>query len=88
MGVYWSTKSSSSYYYSYVFKHKKNTMKFSWKGYYEPTPKLLRKIGDTLLAISSFASATSTINDDKDLAIAFLVIGVVGKILTNFFTDD
>lgn len=88
MNVYWSRKSSSSHYYNYVFKRKKKVMKFSWKGYYEPTPKLLRKIGDTLLGIFSISSMAAIVNEDKQLALISLSIGVVGKILTNFFTDD
>lgn len=63
-------------------------MKFSWKGYWKPTPKLFRKIGDTLLGVFSITSVASIINDDKQLAIISLVIGVVGKLLSNFFTDD
>lgn len=60
---------------------------FSSKSYWAPTPVKLRKIGDALLGIFSLTSTAAMVNDDKRLAIASLLIGVIGKILTNFFTD-
>lgn len=62
--------------------------KFSRKSYWESTPVKLRKIGDALLGIFSLTSTAAIINDDKRLAIGSLIIGVVGKILTNFFTEE
>lgn len=62
--------------------------KFSRKSYWESTPVKLRKIGDALLGIFSITSTAAIINDDKQLAIGSLIIGVVGKILTNFFTEE
>lgn len=60
---------------------------FSWKGYWKPTPLILRKIGDALLGVFSIVSVSSVITEHKDLAIASLVIGVIGKILSNFFCE-
>lgn len=62
--------------------------KFTWKGYWQPTPLMFRRIGDALLGIFSIVSVSSVITEHKDLAIASLVIGVIGKILSNFFTDS
>jgi len=61
--------------------------KFSWKGYWKPTPLMFRKIGDALLGIFSIVSVSSVITEHKDLAVASLIIGILGKILSNFFTD-
>ena len=62
--------------------------KFSWKGYWKPTPKKMRKMGDALLGVFSITSVSSMIMDNKSLAIASLIIGVVGKVLSNFFTEE
>ena len=62
--------------------------KFNWKGYYEPTPKLFRKLGDSLLVVSGTLSAAGIYSNNKDMALVCLGISVFGKILTNFFTDE
>lgn len=61
--------------------------KFNWKGYWQPTPLMFRKIGDALLGIFSIVSVSSVITEHKDLAVASLIIGILGKILSNFFSD-
>lgn len=63
-------------------------MKFKIDGYYHPTPQKLRKLGDALLGISQFAAGYSVISDSKELTIIFMVLGMVGKALTNFFVED
>lgn len=69
---------------------KKKVLKttFSMKSYWAPTPKKIRKIGDTLLGVFSITSMSSMIYDVKGLALATLIMGVVGKILTNFFGEE
>ena len=69
---------------------KKKVMKtsFSMKSYWAPTPKKIRRIGDTLLGVFSITSMSSMIYDVKGLALATLIMGVVGKILTNFFGEE
>jgi hypothetical protein len=63
-------------------------MKFSWKGYWAPTPKGIRKIADALLAgcltIAGFAASA----DHPTLGITIAIIGGVAKFVSNFFTDD
>lgn len=66
----------------------KNSWKLKFKGYYEPTPQLFRKIGDSLMAISSAVTGYAIVEDSKALALTFLIIGVVGKFLSNFFTES
>lgn len=74
-------------------------MKLSTKGYWAPTPKKWRKIGDAILAAGTFVTAGALLEYDKMkeiftaqevkaiIAIAF-VLGVTGKFLTNFFTTE
>lgn len=69
-------------------KNKKKVTKFSMKSYWAPTPNKMRKIGDSLLGIFSITSMSSMIMDNKTLAITSLIIGVVGKVLSNFFTEE
>lgn len=72
---------------------------FSRKGYFKPTPKKLRKIGDSLLAIFGgygFVNIIEAYNEpDKQLRKVKLIIagsavalGIVGKFFTNFFKED
>jgi hypothetical protein len=58
------------------------------KSYWAPTPNKMRKIGDSLLGIFSITSMSSMVMDNKTLAITSLIIGVVGKVLSNFFTEE
>ena len=62
--------------------------KFGVKHYWAPTPRKFRKIGDALLGAFSITSVSSMALEDKRIAIASLVLGVSGKVFTNFFTDD
>jgi len=69
------------------------------KNYYKPTPKKWRKLGDALLACAGIVGGGGILAYDqlkdlytpKELKIfigAALVVGIAGKFLTNFFTDD
>jgi hypothetical protein len=63
-------------------------MKFSLKGYWQPTPKGIRKIADSLLAGATLASTFAVMNDHPKLATWVMVISVIAKIASNFFTDE
>lgn len=56
--------------------------------YSSPTPKKWRKIGDALLATSTTITSFAIYEDAKAVAIAALVLGSLGKFLTNFFSED
>lgn len=69
------------------------------KNYYSPTPKKWRKIGDALLACAGLIGGGGILAFDQlkelytphELKIfigASLVVGIIGKFLTNFFTED
>lgn len=59
------------------------------KSYSAPTPKKWRQLGDSLLAVSTMIT-TYAIADEwaKWAQISALILGVIGKFLTNFFTED
>ena len=63
-------------------------IRVSLKSYFKPTPKLMRKLGDGLLSMSTMVSASAIITDHKWIAITFLIIGAVGKFMTNFFSEE
>lgn len=63
-------------------------MKLSFKSYFEPTPKLVRKIADSLLAGATLASTFTFIMDYQKVAISIMVVSVVAKILSNFLSDE
>lgn len=57
------------------------------KNYHSPTPKKLRQLGDALLSVGTTITASAIYADYKWLAISALIITVVGKFLTNFFSE-
>lgn len=58
------------------------------KKYYEPTPKAFRKLGDALLVTSTFLTTYSVADEwGKGITIAIVIVGAVGKFLTNLFSD-
>lgn len=63
-------------------------IKFDLSGYYKPTPKNLRKLGDSLLGMSQFLTGYSVIMEEKWLALICIAVGTIGKGLTNFFTEE
>jgi hypothetical protein len=58
------------------------------KKYYAPTPKKWRKIGDTLLALSLYAQTQQAFSGNTKLMTGVAIAGLVGKFLTNFFTEE
>lgn len=57
------------------------------KNYYKPTPKKMRKLGDALLGISLIA-IPAELSGYTWLSISVFLVGVIGKFLTNFFSDE
>ncbi len=57
------------------------------KNYYKPTPKKFRKLGDALLGVSLMA-IPANLTGHTWIAVSMFAIGVLGKFLTNFFSDD
>lgn len=63
------------------------------KNYYKSTPVKMRKIGDAILMFSVSISGmimTLPVSDNAQKWLVFIIgaVGVAGKIITNFFTDE
>lgn len=62
-------------------------IKFGLGEYSKPTPKKLRRLGDGLLLVSTIVTE-ETMVDKPALASVALICGVIGKFLTNFFSEQ
>lgn len=62
-------------------------MKMSKRSYMQPTPRNMRRLGDGLLAVSTTITGAAIAGDVKWLAFVSLLFGVIGKFLTNFFSE-
>lgn len=67
--------------------------------YWKPTPKKWRRLGDTLLAVSSVLAIGGLWQFDnlkdvftqfeiKGMILSSIILGVLGKFLTNFFKEE
>ena len=57
--------------------------------YKAPTPTKWRKLGDALLAVSTFLATFTLVEGySKWIALGTLVTGVLGKFITNFFAVE
>jgi hypothetical protein len=67
--------------------------------YWKPTPKKWRRLGDSLLAVATVIAIGGiwqfdslkdifTTNELRLMITSSIVLGVVGKFLTNFFKDE
>ena len=64
-------------------------MKHLKEMYLSPTPKKWRKIGDALLGVSTIVTTYAIAEEwSKYLQLSALILGVVGKFLTNFFSEE
>jgi hypothetical protein len=63
-------------------------MKFGFKNYFEPTPKRLRVFGDSLAAAGTFGATIVVLNGHPVAGTVIMIIGVIGKFISNFFTED
>jgi hypothetical protein len=66
----------------------KNKLNNLSEGYSKPTPKKWRKLGDSLLAVSTTISTYAIVEDMKWLALSTVVLGAAGKFLSNFFSEE
>lgn len=62
-------------------------MNFGFKHYFSPTPKRLRILGDSLAAAGTFGATIVVLNGSPVAGTVIMIIGVVGKFISNFFTD-
>ncbi len=62
-------------------------LKFGLKEYFKPTPKTLRIIGDACLTVALFLPSIGFISGLTWLPIVVLIFSIVGKLLTNMFSE-
>ena len=62
-------------------------MKISWKSYFAPTPKRFRILGDSLAAAGTFGAGIVVLNGHPVAGTIVMVIAILGKFISNFFTD-
>ena len=78
---------------------KEDNMKRMMRNYWKPTPKKWRKGGDTFLAVSSVLAIGGlwqfdnlkeifTPSEIKIMIVSSIILGVIGKFLTNFFKEE
>ena len=70
-----------------IKKNIENMVKNAHSNYSSPTPKKWRKLGDALLGASTTITGFAIYEEAKWVAITALVLGTVGKFLTDFFTE-
>ncbi len=63
-------------------------MKFELSGYYKPTPEKIRKVGDILQYGAQIAAGASIVNEKSELGLIVMIVGSIGKILSNFFVES
>jgi hypothetical protein len=59
---------------------------FGWKCYFAPTPKRLRVFGDSLAVAGTFGASIAVLNGHPIVGTVIMIVGVVGKFISNFFT--
>ena len=63
-------------------------MKIGVSRYGKPTPSKMRKIGDALLAVSTFVTTYAAAEEIKWLTITAVCVGAAGKFFTNLFAEE
>lgn len=63
-------------------------MKIGFKEYFKPTPKRIRVFGDSLAAAGTFGASIVILNGHPLAGTIIMIVGVVGKFLSNFFSED
>lgn len=61
-------------------------LKFGWKYYFSPTPKRLRVFGDSLAVAGTFGATVAILNGHPIAGTVIMVVAVIGKFISNFFT--
>jgi hypothetical protein len=63
-------------------------MKYSWKDYWQPTPKLIRRIADSILVGAMSISTAAFFTDNEKAAFWVILVASVAKMMSNFFSVD
>lgn len=62
-------------------------LKFGFKKYYEPTPKNIQKIADTIQGCCLTALGYSAITSNKTITIIAVALLVLSKFFSEFFSE-
>lgn len=62
-------------------------MKYTLKGYFEPTPPNIRKAADAILVATQSAALISLTESSHTATMILMVVGMVCKFASNFFTE-
>ena len=62
--------------------------KFGFKYYFKPTPKRIRIFGDSLAAAGTLGASIAVLNGHPVAGTIIMGAAVVGKFISNFFTDE
>ena len=65
----------------------RKNLKFGIAEYSKPTPRKLRRLGDGLLLASSLITNELMVTNPAIASIT-LIVGTIGKFLTNFFSAE
>lgn len=68
-------------------KQRTDTFGNMLNNYKKPTPLRWRRVGDALLAVSLVA-VPAELSGHTWLSISVFLVGVIGKFLTNLFSDE
>lgn len=63
-------------------------LEFGWSYYFAPTPKRIRVLGDSLAIAGTFALGIATLNGHPVAGTIIMVVAIVGKFISNFFTEE
>ena len=63
-------------------------MRFGIRECMKPTPKRLRIFGDSLAAAGTFGASIVILNGEPKVGTIIMVIAVLGKFISNFFSDE
>mgnify|MGYP007090085053 CR=1 FL=1 len=63
-------------------------IKFGWKDYFKPTPKRVRVFGDSLAAAGTFGAGIAVLNGHPIMGTIVMGVAIVGKFISNFFTEE
>jgi hypothetical protein len=59
--------------------------KFGIGCYFQPTPRNLVNMGNALVGAATFGAGVSWVADRPTVSLALLVLGMIGKFVTEFF---
>lgn len=66
----------------------KKKVKFGWRRFFEPTPKRIKVLGNSMAASSLFVASLAMMGNFEKIAIGIAILGATGKFLSQFFSDE